>query len=448
MQKIHAQLLVGLSILLLLLVSIDLFAIKDKNKEPNISQQKSNLVDKVNKVGKVLSGCGACWEMFIKDSSTSAYITDARAELITHDAFSVCYSDATTTSWVFGVGYFAPNEYGLDCNLQTGTNPDQVTVSITKSGYQSKTTSIPYRNPDYSIPTVLLTSAQEANSVTSSSSNLTKKTTTTTSTVETIKNVNLPIEFATGGSTNLAAIVDPAKVESLTLDTSVGTIKFNETVDLSATETKDKFKELDKYVKIEQEGVISIDSTNLPVLNKKATLTMKGLGFVKTPRVLYNGKEDKSVVSNIKYKNGVLTFDVTKFSTFTAAPTVGINEPANNFETTEKTVTLKGTVSDPTATVSAKLNNKDLGKLKVSTGGAFEKEVVLEEGDNNLVVTALSNTLATASASVSGVLKSANLTLIYALLGFLVVIGLGGLVYTIKKMHKSSTTQPQPKPTV
>jgi hypothetical protein len=40
---------------------------------------------------------------------------------------------------------------------------------------------------------------------------------------------------------------------------------------------------------------------------------MKNLGFVQTPRVLVDGKEDKSVVSNLKYKDRTLTFDAAHF---------------------------------------------------------------------------------------------------------------------------------------
>ena len=101
-------------------------------------------------------------------------------------------------------------------------------------------------------------------------------------------------------------------------------------------------------------------------------------------------------------------------------------------------------MSDPTATVSAKLNNKDLGKLKVATNGAFEKQVELSVGKNNLVVEALARNLATASASVSGTLKqAASLALIYALLGILSIIGLGGGIYGFRKMR---TEKPEVKP--
>lgn len=439
MQRKHARLLVALSLILLFFVALDFFKISEKNRAVEKTESKIDLVEKVNEVGKVLAGIGPPCDtapiITIENNSI------AQGQSIGNSAVSsmiVCFSNTADPSSKTLV-----DEKGHSSQVVSGGQIKDITLTTGTYCYSLSTNSSAQvfvkvgPNPSkcsweegYTAP---LSPPPTASS---------KKTTTTTKTVETvkvetIKDVSLPETFtATGTTTNLAAISDISKVENLTLDTAIGTIKFTEVVDLSSTDTKDKFKDLDKYVKVDQKGVISIDSISLAALNKKATLTMKGLSFVKTPKVLYNGKEDKSAVSNIKYSDGVLTFDVTKFSTFTAAPTVGINEPANNFETTEKTVKIKGSVSDPTASVSAKLNNKDLGALKVAINGAFEKEIDLVEGDNNIVVSALAQNLATTSASISGVLKEDKLSLLYVLVGLLALIGIGGLVYAIRKLNK------------
>lgn len=424
MHKSHAQLLTALSIILLVFVAIDIFKISNR-EEAKRTEQKTNLVEKADEIGQVLSGYANDFIFLVKDSSNNSSISDATVAANTGG----CYV------------YTKPSYYHIGCD-----SAGPISITVSRSGYTSKTTNINkyvYGNPDVVVTLVPATSNSNSNSSTPSSTTQ-NKTTSTTKAVDnsaaissgSIKDVVLPSEFSTEKTTKLSSIPDLTKVEDFTLDTSYGTIKFESPVDLSGSDVVGKFISLNEYVYLSQIGVVQLDSAILPFLNKPATITMKDLTFVKTPRVLVDGKEDKSVVSNVKYKDKILTFDVKHFTTFTAAPTVGINEPANNFEVNSKTMKLKGTVSDPSASVSAKLNNKDLGKLKISTTGAFEKEIDLEEGENNIVVSAIADNLATASASVSGILKSSNLAGIFALLGFLTVIAIGGLIYAIRYLRK------------
>lgn len=453
MKLSYARLLIGLSLILLLFVSLAFDQLKIKERK---SERKVTTTETTTESGKVLAGgpCSGAPRFTIINnviSPTQQTAEEVEGGIVFNEQtynYLVCFSNydthvqpVVTNSW--------PSDSSLDNPILAGYGVE-VGSSLSAAAFKSSGTYTFYLSNNPSLTgTIVVGTGVNSNSPTvttqTSPTSSTKKTTTTTTataqTTETIKNVTLPSVFGTG-STKLADISDPAKVENLILDSSVGSIKFNETVDLSSDEVKNKFKELDKYIKVAQKGVISIDSTNLPQLNKKATLTMKALNFVKTPRVLYNGKENKSVISNIKYKEGTLTFDVSKFSTFTAAPNIEIEEPENNFSTSEKTVKLKGKVNDPTASVSAKLNNKNLGKVKVATNGSFEKEVNLDEGNNNLVVSALSSNLATAEASVSGTLKKTNLAVLYALLGFLAIIGGGGLIYSLRKLKKGKEANP------
>jgi len=263
----------------------------------------------------------------------------------------------------------------------------------------------------------------------------------------TIKEVVLPnvLTRKNSSTTNLSKIADPSKVENFTLDTLVNTIKFKEPVDLSSTEILNKLNFLDLYLKADKLGLISLDSKALLVLNKKATLTMKKLPFLKTPRVLVDGKEDKKVVSNIKFSEGVLSFDISHFSTITAAPTVAINEPKANFKTSDTKITLKGSVSDPTATVSAKLNSKDLGSLKVATeSGNFTKQIDIAKGLNKISVFAIAGNGATASATVSGTLiEKAGLSLALLLIILLILATSFGAAYFAVKRLKKNPSQPK-----
>lgn len=441
-----APLILGLSIFLLLVTILDFFKVANI-KPAEETSRKTDLVAVINDLGRVLpGGTGGTYyyKFYLKDSAakqitsqgedTSSYISGATIKVNNKSSFT-CGEGGNNYTFTYQETY-----YKLICN-ETAT----MNITISKSGYNTKTTNLSYYQGE--IPTITLTKASPKP----------PPPPPPPPALETIKNVSLPTEFKEAGSetTDLAKIADTTKVEDLTLDSKKHRVKFKETVDLSATDTKDKFKELDKYVIVDQTGVLTLDSLSLPALNKTATVTMKGLTFVKTPKILVDGKEDKTVVSNIQYRDGVLTFDVTHFSTFTAAPTVGINEPANNFETNNKKVTLKGTVSDPTASVSAKLNTRSLGALKVATNGAFQKEIALDEGENKLTVSALALNGATAAATISGtLLKAAGLNLMpyYLVLLVLAAIAAFGIVYARKKMMKSKDQPPTketlPKPVV
>lgn len=452
MLKHHARLLFIVSVLLLAIVTLDFVQVGGKNtNQTPVNNAKTNVTQAVDQIGKVLASCSPCLiiEFYLKDASDNSFISGATVNLQTRDPFDFPYWNFTEYCKSLGCIYSldAGGDGGV---LKVGQSfPDTVQISISKTGYDSKTALIHTGNT--TVDTAYLDKVAIVAPAIPVPATTTVKKTTSVKTVETIKDVLLPAEFKAPGSetTDLSKITDSTKVPDLEIDSSLNSIKFTENVDLSSTDTKDKFKELDKYVTIKIPGVISIDSLSLPVLNKRATLTMRGLKFVKTPRVLVNGKDDPTVVTIKSYKDGVLVFDVTHFSTFTAAPTVGINEPADNFETSNKTVTLKGTVSDPNATVSATLNNKDLGKLKIaSSSGEFSTDATLDEGLNKIVVSALAATGITAVASVSGTLIKAATTNIgaYLILFILALIAGFGLVYSGKHLMKKKPVSEPKKP--
>lgn len=423
-----APLILGLSLVLLLLVGVDFIQVQQLSKETERSEQKSDLVSRAREIGQVLNESSSnsyLYKFYLKDETGTAITSSSKNSekalikgatvTVTNKSSFTCGDDGSNYTFADYDGL-----YKISCGESATMN-----IRISKSGYNTKNMTLAVYNGE--IPTIYLSRYVAP---------------PPPPPPETIKDVKLPAEFSeTGGSTNLSAIADPSKVENLTLDTNSNTIKYTEVVDLSATDTKDKFKELNKYVNADKKGVVGVDSTNLAALNKKATITMKSLGFTKTPKILVDGKDAGASVTNVVYKDGTLTFDVTKFSTYVAAPTIDISEPENNFETKDKKMTVRGSVSDPTATVSAQLNNRDLGKVQVATdSGIFSKEIELDEGSNKIVLAALGSTLATASASVSGTLvKAANLAWVYLVLLMLLAVALAGGFYGFKKMRKGKT---------
>lgn len=410
-----AQLALLLSFFLLALVGLNFVSI---SRTPNNSSNSIVVREK----GLVLPGSTGSYhyKFYLKDASVlgavlpgstqdDSYLSGATVVVLNKSSF--------TCSNNYNFEYF-DGLYKLTCE-----EASNLQLQISKTGYETKYVNLAYYQG--TIPTIYLSKYVAPPP-------------------ETIKDVTLPKVFRESKeTTNLSKISNPSKVKNLTLATKKATIKFKEAVNLSSTSVRDKFKKLDQYVKLVETGVVGLNSKSLPVLNKKATVKMKGLPWLEQPRILVDGKEDPKVVSKVSYSKGELTFDVTHFSTFKAAPSVKINEPANNFTSDKKQVTLKGTVSDPTASVSAKLNNKSLGKLKVSTtSGEFTATLNLVEGVNKLVVNALSKNGATASALISGTftMPKVNNLAIYLGLGVLALIALVAAAYSFIKMRKKAAT--------
>jgi len=426
-----------LSFLLLTLVGLGFTSLlSDKNK--TTSENNLSLSQNFAK-GRVLPGSveSYYYKFYLKDASVlgavlpgtsepdSSLITGATATVVNKTSFHCGDSGSD-----YNFAEYTSGLYKIICQEVASMQ-----VRITKSGYQSKTAAISHYQGE--IPIIYLTKYVPP---------------PLPPPPETIKDITLPPVFREEGTqtTDLSKVVDPAKVENLTLDTTKATIKIKEVVDLSSTAVKDKFKELDDYVKLDTTALVFLDSVSLPEINKKAAVTMKGLPWLAQPRVLVDGRQDKSIVSNIKYVKGTLTFDVTHFSVLQAAPSINISEPVNNFSTKENQINLVGKVTDPTASVSAKLNKRDLGKLKIATAsGKFSAKVNLAEGVNKIVVNALSANGATASATVSGTLVLEKNLFLYIILGFLAwmaLIIMGIAVFKMRK-KKDSSTLSQPSKT-
>jgi hypothetical protein len=401
MNSAHKWLIAGLSLFLIFYSSFVVWYYFEKS---SISTSKPNLAQSVSdKMGKVLAGGAPTISVDLKDSSTQGLVDNA-VITITTPSIELLDCGGTLTFEASDHSY-----WGL-CNAKVGVPPDVIYITISKDGYETKSTTIPSYSYGRWSGTIYI------NKVTSISTNTpttspTKKTTTTTTKIETIKDVILPSIFTTVGSatTNLTSIADTKNVTNLTFDV-VGKSKvvFSDPVDLSSTTARDLFKQLDSYVRMMHSGIVDIDSSVLSILaNKKATISLFNLPFVDKPDLLVNGKLATSkIVSNVSYKNKTLTFNVTGFSKYEAVPKLTIIEPANNFTSEKENITLKGKITDPTATVSAQLNGVSLGKLKVATAsGEFTANLKLVKGTNNIRVESLSKFGPPLIATVSAVFK-------------------------------------------
>jgi len=423
-----------LSLALVGIVVLDFLSLNAFRAEENKKEVDRKIGFYTQDEGSVLPGGSPTYyyKFYLKDSafqnitnsesSDESYISGASVTVLNQSSFH-CGDGGNHYTFEYYSGL-----YKLICQ-EAAT----MSLQIAASGYFTKTVSLAYYQGE--IATIYLS----------------KYVASTPPPPETIKDVSLPKVFKeTGKSTNLTKIKDPAKVEGLILDTKFNTIKYKEVVNLSSTATKDKFKILDKYVKASQKGIVGLDSQSLGALNKQATVTMKSLTFSKTPKILVDGQEDKDkVVTDIKYEDGTLSFDVKHFSTFTVAPEITITEPQSRFETKNSQIDLKGTVSDRIASVSAKINGKNVAGLKVSTSsGEFSAKLDLIEGVNKIIVSALSDNGATSSASVSGslILVSNSLTSpLSLLLAVLALVALGLVIWSGKmwmKKRKTETTKP------
>ena len=271
-----------------------------------------------------------------------------------------------------------------------------------------------------------------------------------------ILEVKLPGAFTKVGSssTDLSKInsEDVAAVENFTLDDpTANKIVFLEPVDLSDDALAEKFAELDTYVSIGEEGRVLLDSVELPALNKKAQITMRNLSLTSstTPVIVEDG-EVSSKVSNTKYSNGLLTFDVSSFSSFAFRPTLKVEAEE---QVTNPSFTINGEVNDLEAKIDIYLGEERIAEeLDPDDEGKFVFAYSLVNAENNFKVIASS-----LNGEVADVEFTTNFTggaqnaekkttspfLLIALIGG-VLAGIVAAVYFINKSKKNkSLTQPR-----
>lgn len=128
--------------------------------------------------------------------------------------------------------------------------------------------------------------------------------------------------FTGNSTTNLSAIVNLSNVVNFTLENSAGKIVFSDAVDLT------NVLDIDGSVII-QNGIIAINTTQYPQLNKNATITLFA-SYNSVPEILYTnsftnvssqinqGCEFCDILNytNFPTLNGEITFEVEHFSSF------------------------------------------------------------------------------------------------------------------------------------
>ncbi|OGY26790.1 MAG: hypothetical protein A2Z11_02365 [Candidatus Woykebacteria bacterium RBG_16_43_9] len=364
----------------------------NKNLSENSNLQRFPLVAEqdLNKAGKVLMGQQNCNDITIGNNTIAPYQDFGNTSLSSID---VCFINWNPSSYTL-----------IDENGHSS-----IPIASNSSENRTLTTGVYcyYLQSNHSAHVYVKVGQnqscsweQEANSSTNTNNS------TTVSVVETLKTIKLPNVFK-GKTTNLSKVSDLSKVKGFILDApKKGKITFTDTLNLSSTTLVALFKKLDKYVKITKKGVVEINSKVLSVFaKKKAAVSMFDLPFIETPDLYVDGeKATEKQVSDVKYGKGVLSFNVSGFSKYEAVPKLEIIEPKNGFTTKKSSITLKGKIGDPTASVSATLNNKVLGNLKVATkSGEFNKALTLSTGKNNIVIKAASGLGQKLEASISGV---------------------------------------------
>tara|TARA_Y100000310_G_scaffold4055_1_gene5002 strand:- start:297 stop:2168 length:1872 start_codon:yes stop_codon:yes gene_type:complete len=113
-----------------------------------------------------------------------------------------------------------------------------------------------------------------------------------------------------GKTTDLTNVSNLSKVRDFIVESpNIGRIKFLEELDLR------NGVDFNKYVKISPRK-IEINSSEMPALNKSATLYMYNL-TVANPKIMRDGVEcPSSICTIVSYVNGTLEFTVTQFSVY------------------------------------------------------------------------------------------------------------------------------------
>jgi len=400
----------------------------------------------------LLSAMGAI-EVTVKDASTSLPIENATLMLsgIEHivetveDFYMVVYDyDADVSS--YSVTASAP---GYQPQTKTISEISSETwcciITYTASFALSKTSTSPPSSPPPSGSSVNVNTGAGSGSATTAD--------TTPVSLSEFQQIKLPAQFVGSGSTttDLSKVTDHQKVENFTLDVpGKNKIVFGEALDLSTTSTSNALKELDKYVKLDTIGIIELNSSLLPALNKKATLTISGLSFVSTPEILINGAKDtQNIVSNVKYEGGILTFDIAHFTRFTASPKLELISPT---KTTIRDLysIIWARISDPGAVVTGEFNGIKLAKITPDqkTGEFSLKKLAFNEGKNTLKLEAESKmgkvlpliVTITYNPKVATVKETAKslpyqplLITLFVALAFAALLGY--LIYRRKKLH-------------
>lgn len=128
---------------------------------------------------------------------------------------------------------------------------------------------------------------------------------------------------STGVTTNLGEQTDLSRASGLYFErTGRGRLQFNAVLNLTDTAVSNWLQNLGSRLEMSTRGTIGLNADDVRnFIDTGATLTMFGLSFGSTPRVLVDGARDTGgVVSNLSYDpgSGNLIFTAAHFTTFRA----------------------------------------------------------------------------------------------------------------------------------
>jgi len=168
-----------------------------------------------------------------------------------------------------------------------------------------------------------------------------------------------------------------------------GKIKYNVIINITDDENiTDNQLDLDSNVNISFNR-IEINSTALPNFNKTVTLSLYNLTF-SNPRILRDGSICTSdICVKESYTNGILIFNVTEFSIYSAEETPvvfsppgggsGGLRPAKDFSIDKEKITISFKVNESIKKETITLKNIGDINLRMNLENKFEKFLVLDE---------------------------------------------------------------------
>ncbi len=167
---------------------------------------------------------------------------------------------------------------------------------------------------------------------------------------------------------------------------------FKEKIDLSSDDTISRLNELDKYVVMNQLGLITIKSDLMPELDKPAKITFFDINYVPLgkdylPTILTDSKLNTTTVKNITLRGNKIEFEVTGFSTYSLKPQMTIEEVPNTTE--QDTIQIKGEIDDLDASIIVYLNGQLLNQdITISNEGKFNINLNLDKQENKIKILA------------------------------------------------------------
>lgn len=137
--------------------------------------------------------------------------------------------------------------------------------------------------------------------------------------------------------------------------------------------------------------VLKVNGAKVDVSKISSSPVTGGYNCTYTPSsVLPDGENNISIDVSDNDGNAAVTKSVS-FTVDTVAPSLNVTSPTQGSITNKKTITVSGTTSDSISTpvtVKISVGTKDQGAVTVGGDGSFTKDVTLDEGINEIKVTA------------------------------------------------------------